>query len=987
MDAAVIDVLQQAGSQDPIVLKPAEQTLKHWETQRGFYTALYNVFSNHSLAVNIRWMAVLYFKNGVDRYWRKNAPNAIAEDEKEFLRQRLISNFEEPINQVAVQLAVLIAKIARYDCPREWNVLIPTLLEVIRGQNSLARHRALLTMHHVVKALASKRLSGDVKLFQELTTSVITFILNIWNTYTESFLIMASSGAEANQIQEPLETALLLLKILRKLIVHGFSKPSQSQDAMLFLEVVFERIRACLEWRKTLASRGIHMEMCDKFIIHLTKVLLDVLETHPLCYVELIPTSLEFSVFYCFTEAGQALAFERFIIQCLHLIQNILTSHLYKPAKIIEETKNPLTLRAYQLRQEFFTPETSTEICSSLVTHYFLLTPADLKMWDTDPENFVISESVDDGSEPCKYSLRGCTQFLFREIFHQFKDVFAMILVDLMQRHHQPVDPNNLHAILLKDAVYNAVGLAAFDLYDEVNFDQWFSTTLKDELKVKSNNYRIIRRRVCWLIGRWANVKLSAKLRPELYKLMVEALNPEEDLGVRLAASGALKQAMDDFQFNRDEFSPYLEPAFSLLFALLKEVNECDTKMRVLSVLTFMIDRIRGGIKQYMGALNSYFPVLWQQSEEHNMLRCAVVRTLVHLEKALGSESVILQPFVVDVVAISCDVNQEEHVYLVEHGLALWSALLENAPSPTPEIMDLLRNMTPLLESTTENLKLCLCILQAYVLLSPQEFFCQRGAVIIETLRSLLGDLRSEIIVVIMRLCETCLRVSPEQGAELTKPLLIKIFQNVYEDDGPTRHPMVITMCLSIVARVLLCSKNIFVQIISELSRNIEGREVSEEALLGQIVYVWVNRMPLVTQHERRKLLALALCSFLGANSPQSVRQHFPHIISNIVETLNDITKYDDMGCPTDSLMINDQPSPSQYEDVDYETQHVQRRKKLVYSDPVHNLSLNDTLQTQFFTLRSAIGDEQFDQLIVILGPDIGEELKDLSLMLKDIAL
>lgn len=41
MDAAVIEVLQQAGSQDPNVLKPAEQTLKEWETQRGFYTALY----------------------------------------------------------------------------------------------------------------------------------------------------------------------------------------------------------------------------------------------------------------------------------------------------------------------------------------------------------------------------------------------------------------------------------------------------------------------------------------------------------------------------------------------------------------------------------------------------------------------------------------------------------------------------------------------------------------------------------------------------------------------------------------------------------------------------------------------------------------------------------------------------------------------------------------------------------------------------------
>lgn len=57
---------------------------------------------------------------------------------------------------------------------------------------------------------------------------------------------------------------------------------------------------------------------------------------------------------------------------------------------------------------------------------------------------------------------------MFVAIFHQFGEVLVPILVELMQRHHQPVDPNNLHAILVKDAVYNAVGLAAFDLYDEV---------------------------------------------------------------------------------------------------------------------------------------------------------------------------------------------------------------------------------------------------------------------------------------------------------------------------------------------------------------------------------------------------------------------------------------------------------------------------------------------------------------------------------------
>lgn len=78
------------------------------------------------------------------------------------------------------------------------------------------------------------------------------------------------------------------------------------------------------------------MDMCDKFIIHLTKVLMGIIETHPFCYVELIPTSLEFSVFYCFTEAGQVLAFEKFVVQCLNIMKNILTSTYYRPSKNAE---------------------------------------------------------------------------------------------------------------------------------------------------------------------------------------------------------------------------------------------------------------------------------------------------------------------------------------------------------------------------------------------------------------------------------------------------------------------------------------------------------------------------------------------------------------------------------------------------------------------------------------------------------------------------
>ena len=70
---------------------------------------------------------------------------------------------------IALQLAVLTSKIARLDCPREWPELIPTLLEAVKQPEQLHQQRALLTLHHVTKTLASKRLLPDRKLFREVS--------------------------------------------------------------------------------------------------------------------------------------------------------------------------------------------------------------------------------------------------------------------------------------------------------------------------------------------------------------------------------------------------------------------------------------------------------------------------------------------------------------------------------------------------------------------------------------------------------------------------------------------------------------------------------------------------------------------------------------------------------------------------------------------------------------------------------------------------
>jgi hypothetical protein len=57
-------------------------------------------------------------------------------------------------------------------------------------------------------------------------------------------------NANDSEMGAALEKALLALRILRKLTVHGFKKPHESENAMNFLSVVFDRAKTMLECSK-----------------------------------------------------------------------------------------------------------------------------------------------------------------------------------------------------------------------------------------------------------------------------------------------------------------------------------------------------------------------------------------------------------------------------------------------------------------------------------------------------------------------------------------------------------------------------------------------------------------------------------------------------------------------------------------------------------------------------------------------------------------
>lgn len=73
--------------------------------------------------------------------------------------------------QLAVQVALVLAKVARTDYPAEWPSLFEDLISRMQSNSVLTTRRIYLTLHHIMKELASKRLAVDQRNFAEVTDS------------------------------------------------------------------------------------------------------------------------------------------------------------------------------------------------------------------------------------------------------------------------------------------------------------------------------------------------------------------------------------------------------------------------------------------------------------------------------------------------------------------------------------------------------------------------------------------------------------------------------------------------------------------------------------------------------------------------------------------------------------------------------------------------------------------------------------------------
>ena len=558
-----------------------------------------------------------------------------------------------------------------------------------------------------------------------------------------------------------------------------------------------------------------------------------------------------------------------------------------------------------------------------------------------------------------KYSYRPCIETAFLAIFHEHRGLLSRHLVELARANAAPAAPHDLEAILKKDAVYNAVGLSAFDLYEEIDFDSWLGG-LEAELAVKDSNYRIVRRRAAWLLGQWSGIKLSPELRPRLYQILLPLLDPTEDLVVRLVSAKALKVVIDDFEFSAEELEPFLATAFGQLFNLLKEVKECDTKLCVLNVLSYLMERMGTAIRPFCSDLLQYLPALWDASEDHNMLRCLILSTLVFIVQGLGTMCASLSPFLLPLIHMSTDLSSPTSVYLLEDGLELWLSVLHNNKEMTNDLFSLAKNIRPLLDLGSENMTTMVYILQAYILHSPHQFVLTYGEGVSSILLSQYPDLLAEGSLLILRIVDLVLLVGPPQVTQFFRSLMLISIRAVCAGED---YPMLMTLHLSITSRLLLSYPNQFGELTVEVAQDLD--KLPGE-VVGRLLDVWMDKMPCVTQPEKKKLLALALCSLLGSGSSDVYDgNRIYSILVNVVETLNDVINTDkDSGNYTDSLIATEIDLAEEGDDINYETEHDTRKRKAWALDPIRTVSLIECFQTHLVKLQNQLGTTKYAEIM-----------------------
>lgn len=989
-------LLTDALSQDENLRNPAEAALSEYESRSGFCSCLLEIISAKDLEnqSNVRWMASVYFKNIVNRYWRQRI---ISDKEKTYLRKKLLHLVREENHQVANQLATIVSKIARIDYPKEWQELFSNLLEQFLSSDILTSQRACMILQQTLKELSTKRLAIDHRNFEEITTQLFDYTWHQWCSDTQSILHEFSFVQSSEQkifslewketLQLTCDRWLLCLNAIRRMLTFGV--PTDAKSVRMVPQVksvcplLLQAVQSVLQYCSVFEH--VHDELrgfAEKACLKLMKALIAIQNMHPFSFSDqtILTPILEFCYRTITDPDAYVHSFDSFLIHCMIFVKSVLQcteyrlsnhEHLGGAITRMQELKINFSQQAQNILENFMISERIVLLCKSLVQRYFILTSKDLDRWHTDPESFYHEENLVQWKE----KLRPCAEALYLTIFEKYRQVMAPLIVEILKQvtsNCLPMEAGVMSDILLKDAVYAAVGYSHYELSNYLSFKTWFEGALSLDLHNISSNGRIIRRRLAWLLGQWVS-EIKDDIKIHAYVALLTLLR-DNDLAVKLAACKSLCILIEDVPLNHEHYVEFVPTLLELCFQSVQVLQEFDSKIQILYLLSVMIDQLGEKILPFAQHLIQFFLEVWDESTGENLMRIQVLLAVRNFVHALGHQSPMCYNMLLPILQTSIDVNNPEELNLLENGVLLWETTVNHAPLMIPQLLELFHYLVAMMERSFDHLPIAMKIIEAYILIGGEEFLHLHGTVVATLLDAVIGNVNHMGMMCTLPIIEMLIQCFPGAAPHLLEQVLEKliiIFISGGVDIDPAKEAIG-AYAGAILARLLIQSSNYFAYLTMKPSVLAAAQQagITDQSVLLNLLDAWINKVDDVS-FTRRKAYGLALCILLTLKEYQ-ILERLEQILSVCSSILASDIEQD--GNNASSEYDKGNPTP------DFEQTKDFRKRQVESADPVKKISFGNTLRESLKTCAELHGNEAFNAAMSSLHPKF---LGQLQLLLK----
>lgn len=1008
-----------AGTND---LQTATAQLQQWEGQSHFFVELQSVFIDQGLPFEVRYLAILQLLNAVTNKhaWGRAGRTGVNAQDKQKIRGRLlVASYREPDDRLARQNALLTARIVRSDLTREWPTVFEELNQTIAAEfdhqnpvHLLQMRRALELLHIIIKELS--RATLKISALRAKAEGLLEPVWNIFRSCSERFASLEEQRGFSIDDANALGLLVPVTGIIRRLLSRAYAAPHKDELATKVFQDLsqFWLGRVQTQFPAGQGEASSSKKALEKSILQVTKLHLELAEDNVVASI-FLPGSSQllktyFELIRRFAEVygsasvavedgdgeGKQSLMEKLVLRGILLLRATLRPltdpNAIRPRTDEEKVQKEHVLQV--LKTDFFPADMVQNLLEMIVSNYFVFTASDLRRWEDEPDEWEAAEGGD--TEGYRYSVRLSAEKLFLDLVKEFEDIVPSIIA-LAQTTLS--DPNMGAA--QKESVYTALGLAADKVYfysgrnnQAFDFNNALQALVAD-LQNRDPSYRLIRRRIAILMGKWVHIQISKEQRGLVYQIFLHLLDKNDemnDLVVRVTAGRQLKEVISDWEFDVPPFLAHAPNTISSLMSLIAEVDLPETKMALLETISSIVEQLGRDIAPFAEYIVSALPQLWDQTGDETLRKQVIVTLLVNMLGSMGVESKPYQDFALFIIKAvlspGSSLPELERMALYGDALELWGKVLENTPNSTaaelhPDLLGLLKtSLIPALGMDSEARRVALEITSAYFLLIPAAFLAERGfvnellATQAEDLCSLKPEASAQVFEVVEQLLRAAQELAGTEGMRNVTTALVEsgfmrqLFAGLreafeaHQTTGPKAmvsnvQGQVETDFFASLARILYVSPEVFMGVVEGLVGEL-GEGV--DAMMGWLLDEWFSHaQDLTSEPARQKLFAMALTHLFTTGRPfiLSRLQQLMDLWVSVIESLTEGNEDKSV----DSLVHA--PSAARFETTEGQSAGEARKAALASSDPVFRVNLKELVgQAVKVVIERVGGIERFQQ-------------------------